>query len=250
MDYMFSNCTRVTSLNLLNFRTSSVTDMGYMFRGCSQLTTLDLSTFTTSRVSDMGSMFNGCSNLTTVYVSTSWTNAAVTTSGSTFSSCTKIVGQNGTRYSTLRTSATYARIDYGTPEPGYFTVKGGIAVKFHQNVDSYYPLKSGVTPPSVLVFPNGAGSGVGAHAYNSQWGTIDSVALRQNHGFKGWFTAKTGGTYVSSSAMPNNFTSNTIYFAHWKGVWGSTTGSGYSAKPASTSAGFEFLVEVVNGTTM
>ena len=64
MNYMFSNCSNLTSLDLSSFNTSNVRNMSYMFSNCSNLTSLDLSSFNTSNVTDMSSMFNSCSNLT------------------------------------------------------------------------------------------------------------------------------------------------------------------------------------------
>ena len=60
MEYMFSDCSGLTSLDLPNFNTSSVTDMGGMFSDCSGLTSLDLSNFNTSSVTSMGFMFYNC----------------------------------------------------------------------------------------------------------------------------------------------------------------------------------------------
>ena len=64
MMYMFSRCSELMTLNLSSFETSKVTSMMFMFYGCSELTTLDLSSFETSNVTDMGYMFGGCSGLT------------------------------------------------------------------------------------------------------------------------------------------------------------------------------------------
>ena len=60
---MFRGCSNVTEIDLSNFDTSKVTNMGYMFAYCSQLTSLDLSNFITSNVTNMGCMFDGCSQL-------------------------------------------------------------------------------------------------------------------------------------------------------------------------------------------
>ncbi len=57
MRYMFFNCSSLSSLDLSNFNTVSVTDMNEMFSGCSSLTSLDLSSFNTSNVTDMDAMF-------------------------------------------------------------------------------------------------------------------------------------------------------------------------------------------------
>ena len=58
-----------TSLDLSNFDTSIVTDMGCMFADCKNLTSLDLANFNTSKVTDMGGMFMNCESLTSLDVS-------------------------------------------------------------------------------------------------------------------------------------------------------------------------------------
>ena len=69
MQYMFSNCTNLTSLDVSNWDTSKVTNMSAMFWGCSNLTLLDVSNFDTSNVIDMYAMFYGCRLLTELDVS-------------------------------------------------------------------------------------------------------------------------------------------------------------------------------------
>ncbi len=69
MGYMFGTCKSLTSLDLSNFDTSKVTDMCYMFGACESLTNLNLINFDTSKVTDMSYMFYYCSNLTSLDVS-------------------------------------------------------------------------------------------------------------------------------------------------------------------------------------
>ncbi len=64
MGYMFYNCSSLTELDLSSFSTNAATSMYGMFQGCSKLTALDMSGFYTSNVKNMGSMFNGCTALT------------------------------------------------------------------------------------------------------------------------------------------------------------------------------------------
>ena len=59
----------ILELDLSNFDTSKVTDMGGMFRDMRNLTTLNLSSFDTSQVTDMGGMFADMRNLTTLDLS-------------------------------------------------------------------------------------------------------------------------------------------------------------------------------------
>lgn len=63
MGSMFANCSNLESLNLENFDTHNVTDMSYMFSYCYNLKHLSLSKFNTSNVISMKSMFYNCENL-------------------------------------------------------------------------------------------------------------------------------------------------------------------------------------------
>ena len=124
MYLMFSGCTGLTSINLSSFNTSNVTSMSYMFEICTGLTSLDLSNFNTAKVKYMTDMFYNCSKLTTIYAGSGWTTNAVTSSTEMFYNCTKLVGGQGTTYSASNPKdKTYAHIDGGTSNPGYFTDK-------------------------------------------------------------------------------------------------------------------------------
>jgi surface protein len=50
-------------IDLSNFDTSSVTDMGCMFENCKNLNSINLSGFNTSNVTNMLYMFTHCSSL-------------------------------------------------------------------------------------------------------------------------------------------------------------------------------------------
>ena len=119
MSYMFWN-SKSTMLDVSNFNTSNVTNMSYMFSG-SKATTLDLSNFNRSNVTNMAQMFNSSTNLKTIYVSNKFNTDKVTSSTYMFNGCTKLVGGAGTKYNSSYVDKTYARIDGGTSNPGYFT---------------------------------------------------------------------------------------------------------------------------------
>ena len=124
MRVMFCNCTGLTSLDLSSFNTSNVTNMFNMFGGCSSLTSLDLSSFNTSMVTNTGYMFNSCSNLRTIYVGEGWSTEAVTSSSYMFHINNNLVGGQGTTYNASNPKdKTYAHIDGGASDPGYFTDK-------------------------------------------------------------------------------------------------------------------------------
>ena len=47
---LFSECSALTELDITNFNTANVNDMGDMFRGCSGLKTIDVKHFNTAKV--------------------------------------------------------------------------------------------------------------------------------------------------------------------------------------------------------
>ena len=111
-----------TTIVVSKLNTSKVTNMNHMFYG-SKVTTLDLSGFDTSNVTDMYQMFYSCSNLKTIYVSDKFNTDKATNSYNMFRGVTKLVGGAGTIYDSTKTDKTYARIDGGSSNPGYFTKK-------------------------------------------------------------------------------------------------------------------------------
>ena len=125
MNHMFNGCRALTSLDVTHFDTSAVTNMSYMFYDCLALTSLDVTHFDTSAVTNMSYMFNGCLALATIYASPTFVVSQVTDSGNMFGNMsTNLVGGAGTTWaSSNSTNKTYAHIDGGTADPGYFTAK-------------------------------------------------------------------------------------------------------------------------------
>ena len=123
MDWMFTSCRKLTSLDLSHFNTSKVTGLKSIFYDCTDLTSLDLSSWNTSNVTNMEAMFCYCTNLRTIYVGSGWTTAAVTNSTNMFYNCSSLVGGQGTTFDANHTDGTYAHIDGGPSNPGYFTAK-------------------------------------------------------------------------------------------------------------------------------
>ena len=126
MNGMFSGCSALTNLDVRKFDTSKVIyGMNDMFRYCSKLTSLDLSNFDTSNVKEMRFMFASCSELKTIYVNSSkWSTKNVTIDSNMFYNCTNLVGSAGTKYNySNKDDKTYAKVDGGTSDPGYFTEK-------------------------------------------------------------------------------------------------------------------------------
>lgn len=135
MYYMFWACKSLTSLDLRNFDTSKVTNMQQMFYSCLELQSLDLSSFNTSEVTDMWGLFRECSSLIRIYVGDEWSTEKVNDydSSSMFENCSDIIGGQGTTYDAGHTDASYAHIDGGSSDPGYFSSRReGIATSIEQ----------------------------------------------------------------------------------------------------------------------
>ncbi len=114
------------TLNLGNkFDTSNVIYMGNMFQYMAIRTpnlVIDLGPkFNTSNVTKMDNMFKGITRLKTIIVPSSFVTTSVTSSADMFTGCTNLVGGAGTVYDSSNVTATYAHIDGGTSNPGYFT---------------------------------------------------------------------------------------------------------------------------------
>ena len=123
MTFMFQTCSGLSSLDVSHFNTAKVTETHGMFRHCSGLEILDLSNFNTEKVEEIRYMFEGCSSLKTIYVGESWSTANVKYGDEMFTGCTNLVGGAGTVYDADHVDYSYAHIDGGASNPGYFTDK-------------------------------------------------------------------------------------------------------------------------------
>ena len=78
----------------------------------------------TDNVTSMNSMFAYCSALKTIYVGENWNTNAAINFYEMFDSCYNLLGSKGTKYDdTQKNNKTFARIDGGINNPGYFTKK-------------------------------------------------------------------------------------------------------------------------------
>ena len=121
MSYMFQFCSSLKSLDLSNFNTDKVEYMNNMFQLCNSLTSINLSSFNTANVTSMKLMFDKCSSLSTIYASDKWSTTKVSSGDKMFDGCINLVGGAGTVFDSSHNDYTYAHIDGGTSNPGYFT---------------------------------------------------------------------------------------------------------------------------------
>ena len=118
---MFRGCKKLETIDVSSWNTAAVTNMFCMFYECGNLDSLDLSGWDTGSVTDMSHMFFNCGKLASVYVGSGWNTDNASISGNMFLQCKKLTGGKGTSYDDGHTDKSYARIDGGTENPGYFT---------------------------------------------------------------------------------------------------------------------------------
>ena len=118
MSSMFSDCQKLTSLDLSNFNTANVKYMRSMFGFCQKLTSLNVTNFNTANVEDMRSMFKNCSALTGIFASNKFVTDMVIDGSDMFSGCDKLIG--AIKYIGSQTDHHYANY-----ENGYFSPEGG-----------------------------------------------------------------------------------------------------------------------------
>lgn len=148
--FMFYYCSAVTELDLSGFSTSNVTNMNYAFYGCSKLEKLtfgawdmrkldkfmecfknmtavmelDLSGWRMpERTSTMQNAFNNCSKMTRIYAPAGSDMSNTANGSGCFGSCAKLVGGNGTAFTSSNVTAAMARVDGLDGKAGYFTAK-------------------------------------------------------------------------------------------------------------------------------
>ena len=184
--HWFYGCVNLTAITDLNsFNTSEVTNMNGMFNGCSSLTSLDISSFNTGNVTNMNKMFQACTNLMTIFASNNFTTGNLTSGSDMFKGCTKLVGGKGTTYNQTKTNYTYARLDGGSGNLGYFA-------EFEDLIN--LTLLNGVTTPTPLI-NNG-------HSYTTGTKITLSYTAPTGYTFGGFKAMKTSnGTDVTANVI-------------------------------------------------
>ena len=111
MANMFSSCSKLAELDVTHFNTEKVTSMNGMFRSCKGLISLDVTNFNTANVKDMSNMFYYCYNLKEIYVSDKFVTDAVISSDYMFFECNSLSGDIDC--SDKAVDKTYAKTDGG-----------------------------------------------------------------------------------------------------------------------------------------
>lgn len=110
LSYWFYTATNLVSVAGLE-HLSGITQMDYTFCSCSSLASLDLRGMGLGERLNLKMTFGACTALERIVVDAGWTLPALSDKYATFHNCTRLVGGNGTTYSSSRISGDYMRID-------------------------------------------------------------------------------------------------------------------------------------------
>ena len=103
--YMFSNCRKLTAVDVDGWVTKDTKSISYMFLNCNKLEVIDVSQWDTSNVTSMDNAFNGCSSVGELDVS-KWDTSKVTTTWQMFQNCFNVTSLDLTGWNTSRTKNT------------------------------------------------------------------------------------------------------------------------------------------------
>ena len=121
MNRMFSSCSRLTTINTEDMDVSACTNMDMMFFGNASMTVFNLCGWDTSNVTNMGQMFRNNTSLTKINADEGFVVTQVTQSNNMFAGDTNLVGGQGTAFDSSVVNKTYAKVDGGASDKGYFT---------------------------------------------------------------------------------------------------------------------------------
>ena len=93
MSSMFFGCKSLKNLDLLNFNTSNVESMSFMFEQCEKIISLNISNFDTTKVIEMSHMFSGCNNLKSLDLS-NFNTSSIESFNEMFSNCNSLIYLN------------------------------------------------------------------------------------------------------------------------------------------------------------
>lgn len=135
---MFESCVSLTNIIGLNKAdTSNVTSMVVMFSQCTNLTSLDLSSFDTRKVTNMNSFCSNCSGLTHITFGENFKLTACTSMSTMFNSCSKLDDETiNNILGILLTATSY------TGTKSLFTIFGSFILSRQglQQLSNYQPL--------------------------------------------------------------------------------------------------------------
>lgn len=145
---MFNNCYNLTDLDLSGLNTAKATDMSGMFEECHKLSSIDISGFNTTNLEKIVDMFYNCHNLKTIYSDNLWNVDHLDSTYSIFQGCEMLFGEKGSECNIGKELVSFAHIDGGDSNPGYFTLKGNNpyepTIDYYKALQPYLVLFNGI----------------------------------------------------------------------------------------------------------
>lgn len=119
---MFSNCTSLEFVNLSSFDASKIKSIGHMFEGCTSLLSVSWQNKTFNAIETTNGMFSECSALQVIRIDNDFSvSTTLTDSENMFLNCRSVVGGQQTHYDPEHIDKSYAKLDNGIGNPGYFS---------------------------------------------------------------------------------------------------------------------------------
>ena len=119
LNYWFYGCTALETVEGLS-RLRGVSCMNYAFSACSALASLDLRGLDPGSLSSLSYTFSSCASLATILVDASWALPKGCAGSQTFYGCKALVGGNGTAFDSGKAGYAMAVVDR-EGSPGYLT---------------------------------------------------------------------------------------------------------------------------------
>lgn len=257
MSGMFFGCQSLKNVDVSGFNTSNVTNMSFMFAWCESLVSLDLTSFDTTQVTSMSSMFYGCKRLTSLDLSSFDLGSGDQLEYKymyMFESCGALTTiytiPSLSIYIDLNNYSEYPWVDASGKTYTYLPVGLNKSIKLTRQLKNenkytvtFEPNGGQVSTKSKTVAPGAA------------YGTLPSPS-QSGYIFAGWYTAKSGGSRVTSATTFTAGKDQTLY-ARWTKKYTVTfnsnrgkvstksktvaSGETYGTLPSPTRSGYMFV---------
>ena len=216
MSNMFRNCKSATYFSgAYNLEISKVENMSGMFQNCSSVYVIHLGRSERNAITNTSKMFDGCKNLTTIISSLDFSSIENLIDDDMFAGCISLIGENETSFKSDNPSGkTYAHLDQGSKNPGYFTAFDGVN---HQDFHIFYELNDDKESPAKLdeLAPKAFGYGMGQDDFPIY--LIEPT--REGYIFKGWSLTIGDNTMENVTQISQDSSviiGNRLFVAQWQ----------------------------------
>lgn len=191
---LFQNCSGIQgAVNMSNLHSAKAETIASLIEGCTGITSINISGFSAENVYNIDRMFSGCTSLTTIHTSSSLNlnTDKITNDTDVFKNCTRLIGGNGTKFTSAHIDKSYAHTDVADA-PGYFT-----------SIASGYSLMSVALTMNTAVPEENVSE---TDAAVSQSDSVTSKATSVTHTVPGTTTIASSTTIVTTTSIVESTT--------------------------------------------